>query len=322
MPGITDPTEQYFKDGLWGWVTNQWKKLIADAAGHLQVDVIASGLPTGGATAANQTTMITALQLIDDLRNALHTVHTDELDVDVQTSVLPTGAATSVNQTTMITALQLIDDLRNALDSVGTDELDVNVEASVLPTGAATSANQTTMITALQLIDDLRNALHTVATDELDVVIDGQSADIEITQTAPADLTPGIEGWDGSAWRKLPLLWGYSEHWSERKLDLSATAPDDFLSTTPVVAGQLYVAEAISIRWTGTTCTLTQIQITDGADFIILNEDTAPTSGDWLSWSGKLTLSEDDVIKAVFQGLTANDNIYLRVWGYKMKITE
>jgi len=39
---------------------------LVDADGHLQVDVMSSGLPSGGATSANQTTMITALQLIDD----------------------------------------------------------------------------------------------------------------------------------------------------------------------------------------------------------------------------------------------------------------
>jgi len=38
----------------------------------------------GFATSANQTTMITALQLIDDLRNALGTVNTDDLQVDVK----------------------------------------------------------------------------------------------------------------------------------------------------------------------------------------------------------------------------------------------
>jgi len=44
MPGITDPSEEYFKDGIWGWVDPAWEKLVADAAGHLQVDVVASGL--------------------------------------------------------------------------------------------------------------------------------------------------------------------------------------------------------------------------------------------------------------------------------------
>jgi len=120
-----------------GYDGTHWYALTVDDAGQLQVDVLTSALPTGAATAANQTTMITALQLIDDLRAALDSVGTDELDVKVEASVLPTGAATAANQTTMITALQLIDDLRAALDSVGTDELDVNVEASVLPDGAA-----------------------------------------------------------------------------------------------------------------------------------------------------------------------------------------
>lgn len=27
MSGITDPSEEYFKDGLWGWDGSQWRKL-------------------------------------------------------------------------------------------------------------------------------------------------------------------------------------------------------------------------------------------------------------------------------------------------------
>ena len=39
---------------------------LVDSDGHLQVDTLSSALPTGAATAANQTTMITALQLLDN----------------------------------------------------------------------------------------------------------------------------------------------------------------------------------------------------------------------------------------------------------------
>lgn len=53
--------------------------LAQDPDGHLQVDALSSALPTGAATAANQLTEITALQLIDDLRNALGSVATDNL---------------------------------------------------------------------------------------------------------------------------------------------------------------------------------------------------------------------------------------------------
>ncbi len=78
---------------------------IVDSDGHLQVDVlnltalldalasvgtdelrtriIANVLPADAPTATNQATMITALQLIDDLRAALDTVRTDRLNVNV-----------------------------------------------------------------------------------------------------------------------------------------------------------------------------------------------------------------------------------------------
>lgn len=106
MTGITDPGEEYFKDGIWGWVGTAWKKLIGDAAGHLQVDIVTSGLPAGGATAANQATMITALQLIDDLRNALDSVGTDEIDVNVEQTILQSTAPAVYNVTMTLAATE------------------------------------------------------------------------------------------------------------------------------------------------------------------------------------------------------------------------
>ena len=57
------------------------KPITEDVDGHPQVDVLTSALPTGAATSAKQDTMITALQLIDDLRAALASVATDKLKV-------------------------------------------------------------------------------------------------------------------------------------------------------------------------------------------------------------------------------------------------
>jgi len=46
------------QEGIWGWNGAAWVKARVDAAGHLQVDVLTSALPAGGATAANQATII------------------------------------------------------------------------------------------------------------------------------------------------------------------------------------------------------------------------------------------------------------------------
>ena len=55
---------------------------LVDSDGHLQVDVLTAALPSDAATATNQATMITALQLIDDLRAALGSVAGDQLRVE------------------------------------------------------------------------------------------------------------------------------------------------------------------------------------------------------------------------------------------------
>ena len=31
MTGITDPSEEYFKDGLWGWASTVWEKLVSSS---------------------------------------------------------------------------------------------------------------------------------------------------------------------------------------------------------------------------------------------------------------------------------------------------
>jgi hypothetical protein len=67
------PRMLYASDG------SNWYAILVDSDGHVKIDVVSLPLPTDAATATNQTTMITALQLIDDLRNALGAVATDKI---------------------------------------------------------------------------------------------------------------------------------------------------------------------------------------------------------------------------------------------------
>lgn len=58
--------------GIWGWDTanDLWRKLHVDALGNLQVDVLASALPAGAATAAHQVTTHGYIDGIEDLLGA------------------------------------------------------------------------------------------------------------------------------------------------------------------------------------------------------------------------------------------------------------
>lgn len=82
---------------------------LIDAAGHVQVDVVSSALPALAATSTKQDTMITALQLIDDLRGALDAVKADRLNVnayrDGASEVKALIAQTANNSAVRATAL-------------------------------------------------------------------------------------------------------------------------------------------------------------------------------------------------------------------------
>ncbi len=181
---------------------------LIDSDGHIQVDVLTSALPSGAATSAKQDTMITALQLIDDLRGALAAVAGDQLRTDVISSALPSGAASSAKQNTIITAVQKIDDLQNALAAVATDQLRTDVISSALPSGAASSAKQDTMITALQLIDDLRGALDAVQSDRLNINAyrDGASEIKSVRKTTISDSTNRATVFTPTSGKKIRLV--------------------------------------------------------------------------------------------------------------------
>jgi len=234
MTGITNPAQEYFKDGLWGWVTDQWKKLIGDAAGHLQVDVVESGLPTG----------------------------------------------------------------------------------------AATSANQTTMITALQLIDDLRAALTTVATDSLDVRLDGQTADVEVKQQTAADLTPGVMGWDGSAWRKLPMLWGFTETVADRQFDTDADAGTNDLTFTAPAGGEVWVITNVAFRNRGSVCSSIVVTAYVAGATPPLVVEYSPVANQWDTHAIHCVLEYGDSLMIRFNDCTALDYIEAQMIGYSMSVAE
>jgi len=132
---------------IFGSDGTDWIAALIDALGHLQVDVVGSGLPSGAATQVTLAACLTALQSLQNLVGALHDVGLDELDVQVAASVLPTGAATETSLEACETALEIIDDfadpdnlifgykeryleIANATSDNGTKDVDLSSPAS------------------------------------------------------------------------------------------------------------------------------------------------------------------------------------------------
>lgn len=190
MSGITNPAEEYFKDGLWGWVATAWKKLVATAGGALHIQFA------------------------------------------------------------------------------------------------------------------------------------GQEADVEVKQTTPADLTPGICGWDGAAWRKLPLMWGYSETYYEAESQVTTGVGDYTLTASTVPNGEVWVITNVLAFNQATVNSFIALKVYDGANTFEFRRKAGPAVDEEVIFNGSLALSSGARVRGVFYGCGATETITMHLFGYKMKIAE
>lgn len=189
-------------------------------------------------------------------------------------------------------------------------------------TGFATSTLQGTMVTALQSIQNLVGALHDVGVDELDVILAGQAADIEVKQQTAADLTPGINGWDGSAWRKLSLLWGFSETWIDSASQAASGGGDATATITPLAADYVYVLQVIGVRHDSSSSKAIEIYLRTSSSYTWIAQITAMAAGVRTITHTEIALNAGDGIYAKVTAPGDGKSVFVEVWGYKMKSTE
>ena len=130
----------------------------------------------------------------------------------------------------------------------------------------------------------------------------------------------GLWGWDGTVWRKLPLVFGYTDRWAE---DLSWPVEEDGMWagwTALVPAGYIYVAQGISVCNNTGARGERYVYFVSGANFHCKIYTAHPAQGVADIWNGEVTLKERDYVYMTQVSCLAGDVIEAQVWGYKMKV--
>jgi len=156
-------------------------------------------------------------------------------------------------------------------------------------------------------------------TNQLSVAVNN---DAEIHQTTPADLRTGAHGWDGAAWHKLPMVFGYSDRWAENAEGAATGAGNAVAVTAAVPAGYVYVlqqAEAFHDAAAAVELLVTPIA---GALVCGLVHELAAAAWVHYSWTGSLVLKAGDQIAATAAAPGDGKKVHLHTWGYKMKVAE
>jgi len=143
-----------------------------------------------------------------------------------------------------------------------------------------------------------------------------------VTDPASPYFKDGQWGWDGTVWRKLPLIFGLSEAYRESEVNLNAGAGVNILTASTVPEGEVWVVTHIVAFNTVTNSSVVILQVYDGSTIYYLRRLLTPGVGGEVIHSAPIYLEQDDRVQAEFRGCVAGDDIFMTVYGYKMRIAE
>ena len=140
--------------------------------------------------------------------------------------------------------------------------------------------------------------------------------------TDPAEVyfDKGSWGWDGTAWRKLPLLLGYTDRWVEQQSDLSADVGTNTLATVVVPAGSIYRVDMVSAFNQTSACSIMLLAVGDGIDVTFGPYTAFAATMQHNVFPVGIYLKAGDYLIAYYFDCTAGDDLFLRVWGLKMGV--
>lgn len=142
-----------------------------------------------------------------------------------------------------------------------------------------------------------------------------------VTNPDEESFKDGIWGHDGSVWRKLPLIWGYTDRWAERATGVSTGGAATDADTVVVPAGQVYQLEGWTVEHNDTVARVVYLSCVSSDGSVQIYADTSFAQNTQAYGVNRFTLKEGDRLRFTVWGLTSGKTAYLDVWGHKMRIT-
>jgi hypothetical protein len=145
---------------------------------------------------------------------------------------------------------------------------------------------------------------------------------MSVTDPTEAYFKNGLWGWDLTQWRKLPLIFGYTDRYAENLGGTKSGAGIYTGSMTAVPAGNIIVANYLMARNTITAPTFITLHAYDGTNYYLFTRTATPGAANPVQWDGSFVLKEGDYLEVRVHGCLDADVIEAVVWGYKMAIAE
>lgn len=142
-----------------------------------------------------------------------------------------------------------------------------------------------------------------------------------ITKPTEEHFDKGLWGRDGSQWRKLGLLWGFWDTYSEVVHDVNVSAGDAVLDFGAVPAGEVWVVQHFAFVSYQANASRLELGALVGG-LVVWVEVSAPVVAyQSVSAHHDIVLEVDDYIRAIARDAVEGDDFHAYACGYKMKVT-
>jgi len=167
----------------------------------------------------------------------------------------------------------------------------------------------------VEVLTELEKKLNTS-----DLNIDA-SKDLQVDVKTQGEKDRQLYGWDGSAWQKLGLLFGYYDVYSEY-IKHTASAGDNIVYSSIVPSDELWIINSTYARNVTKNIDIL-FQIYDGSTYIRIDNQTQTSTGFGVIFRlyNPIVIKPGERTATAFWGCNANDILELHLRGYKMKIS-
>jgi hypothetical protein len=117
-----------------------------------------------------------------------------------------------------------------------------------------------------------------------------------------------------------PVIFGIYERYRLHYENLALTAVNQTLAMTAVPSGYIVVLTNMSFRYNGTAPNRVEFNLIDGAVTYEVWGVKPSVANTVYSWQGQLPMIPSEYIGVFLQTPTLNDDIYIDLLGYTMKV--
>lgn len=128
-------------------------------------------------------------------------------------------------------------------------------------------------------------------------------------------------GYDGTAWRKLALVWGFSSCYLDQQTGTNSGGGNEFLTFPTPASGIARVILGFVAYNDGSAATRIDLRVRSGTSTNFLRTVIAPAQFATVELLSSLVLVNPDFLQVRFVGCTNGDVVNATAWGYDMELT-